>query len=533
MNRYISSAILIHAVPVAFLFTFMVGMWFLRTEAFISDDSYFYLVISRNLALEGHQTFSGIMSTNGAHPLWLYLLTAYSWIVSALFGPETLNSPEFALPLSVALLAGGCMVWWKIGGILRMHQPTLVFIPLTFITFFGVLYSEIHLLFFTLSLLILSVVRCDARTRMGYIQIGVLSAIVVLSRLDTIFLIGALGVLLFISDRDFRGLAMMSLTFMAITIPYLASNYLIFGHAVPVSGYIKSTFPEVFLRGFEIPAGMLTLSFEGYSIIFGLIPIAFALALWPTYRDKRTMLVIATILGGAILQFVQIALFTRSHTSWYWYYLLPVTVGALATAGLLSLASRRFLRLNTPPHTFVLTSILLGVVAIIAVVTVTIRWDFQVTSSGTIKALKFSAKRDIQETTFLVSDWPGYFAYFRPSSRIIAADMLTGNVSAISEMQDSGNTIHYLFNKASELDKPIGYVIFMGNSWLIPSPNLECVIYNDPLQLPTSRTIGQVHLGHPIETDLDNGFIVWDASNPRFDVLEEDSICQRNTASRR
>lgn len=349
MNRYISSANLIQVAPVAFLFTFMVGMWFLRTEAFISDDSYFYLVISRNLALEGHQTFSGIMSTNGAHPLWLYLLTAYSWIVSALFGPGTLNIPEFALPLSVALLAGGCVVWWKIGGILRIHQPTLVFIPLTFITFFGVLYSEIHLLFFTLSLLVMSVIGRNSGGRLRYALIGALSALVVLSRLDTIFLIGALGVLLFIADRDFRGLAMMSLTFMAITLPYLVSNYLIFGHAVPVSGYIKSTFPEVIARGFQTQGGGLSLSFEGYSIFFGILPIAFALTLWPTYQDRLTRLVIAAILGGAIFQFLQIALFTRGHTGWYWYYLLPVTAGALATAGLLSLASRRFLRLNTPP----------------------------------------------------------------------------------------------------------------------------------------------------------------------------------------
>lgn len=112
--------------------------------------------------------------------------------------------------------------------------------------------------------------------------------------------------------------------------------------------------------------------------------------------------------------------------------------------------------------------------------------------------------------------------------------MLTGNAFIIEEMQDSGNAIRYLFNEASELDKPIGYIIFMGGSWLTPSANLQCVVYNDWLQLPFARNaIGQVHLGHPIKTDLDNGFIVWDASNPRFDVLEKDPICQLNTVGRR
>ena len=530
MNKPISPVSLVHIAPVALLFLFMVGMWVLKTQAFIADDSYFYLVISRNLALEGHQTFSGIMSTNGAHPLWLYLLTAYSWVVSQLFGHETLNSPEFALPLSIALLAGGCIVWWRIGRILRIHQPTLVFVPMAFITFFGVLYSEIHLLFFTLSLLILSVIRRDAGTRMGYIQIGVLSALVVLSRLDTIFLIGALGVLLFISDRDIRGPAIMSLTFAAIALPYVVSNYLIFGHPVPISGYIKSTFPEVIVRGFETQGGGLSLSFEGYSIFFGILPIAFAVALWPTYRDRRTRLVIAAILGGAILQFLQIALFTRSHTGWYWYYLLPVIAGALATANLLSLTNRRFSRLTPLLRILVLNIVLLSIAATITIVTVNIRWNSQPQPPKYMKALEFVTKRDIQETAFLVSDGPGYFAYSRPSNGVIAADMLTGNVSVITEMKISGNAMRYLFDTASDIDKPIRYVIFMGGSWLIPSTNLQCVIYNDPLRLPSTRNIiGQVHLGYPIETDLDNRFIVWDASNPRFDVSADDPLCQVET----
>lgn len=216
-----------------------------------------------------------------------------------------------------------------------------------------------------------------------------------------------------------------------------------------------------------------------------------------------------------------------TQPSWYWYYLVPVTAGALAVAGLLSPANRRLLGLITLP-TFVLTPILLGVAAVIAIVSATIRWDSPVTSSGTIKVLEFSAKHDIQETTFLISDWPGYFAYLRPSNRIVAADMLTGNISVIEEMQDSGNAIRYLFDRASELDKPIEYIIFTGNAWLTPTPNLQCIIYNDPLRYPYPSQIGQVHLGHPMETDFDNGFIVWDASNPRFDFLDYNQICRQN-----
>ena len=263
------------------------------------------------------------------------------------------------------------------------------------------------------------------------------------------------------------------------------------------------------------------------------MPIAFALALWPTYRDRRTRLIIAAIFGGAILQFLQIALFTRSHTAWYWYYLLTVSAGALAAANLLSLRKRRFAFLTQmpPPHTIVLNFGLLGVAAIIAAVTIIIRYDSPITLPG-ITALEFVFERDISETAFLVSDGPGYFAYFSPSNRIIAADMLTGNVSILEEMKSSGNTVRHLFDTASELDKPIRYVIFMGGSWLTPTPNLRCVIYNDPLRYPYPGQIGQVHLGRPIETALDNGFIVWDTSNPRFDVSADDPICHKRQSNR-
>lgn len=81
---------------------------------------------------------------------------------------------------------------------------------------------------------------------------------------------------------------------------------------------------------------------------------------------------------------------------------------------------------------------------------------------------------------------------------------------------------------ASDLDKPIGYVIYMGNWWLVPTSNLQCVIYNDPLHYLYPSQFGQVHLGLPIETDLDNGFIVWDASKPRFDVPADDPMCRQN-----
>ena len=519
MNRTLNSSTLIHAFPVILLFLFMIGMWITFTTAFIADDSYFYLVIARNLAIDGHQTFSGIMSTNGAHPLWLYTLTAWSWIVSTLFGPDILDNPKFPLLLSISLLAGGCITWWKIADILGLNQPILVFVPLAFITFFGVLYSEVHILFFTLSLLVLTVILQKGGL-VRYALIGVLGGLVALSRLDAVFLVGALGVTLLAVERYTRGLAVMLLVFATITLPYLVANYLIFGHVVPVSGYTKSSFPEIFIRGIQTQGGGLSLSFEGYSIIFGIIPILLALVLWPSYKDRLTKLIIATLLGGAILQFLQITLFTKSSTSWYWYYLIPVTLGALAVS---SLAGR--LGEN---HFNSRTSVFFGllcVTAALVVATVIIRHDTPLSSVDEIPSVAFVSERNITDSTFLVSDRPGDFAYYSPLNRVVAADMLTGNVSFVREMENSQNAMQYLFDEASAIGSPVQYVIYMGGRWLMPSPNLECIIYNGPLRHPVRHRIGLAYLGQPTEVSVDGQFIVWDASSPRFDVASDDSLC--------
>ena len=340
VQRHLQRADVIQAALLILVFSLTVAFWLWKTAIFVHDDAIFYLVIARNLALDGHQTFSGIMSTNGAHPLWLYLLTAYSWAVAFIFGPDSLDNIRTALPLSVALLSGGCVIWWKVGGALRVNQFALVSIPLTFIVCSPVLYTEIHLLFFTLSLLALSLVALDDRRQFKWFLVGALSALVILSRLDTVFAIASLVVLLLAYRRKLSAPVAVASVCAAMIIPYLASNYFIFGHIVPVSGYTKSSFPEVDFTGFTWSSGPGALAFQGYSVPYGIVPMLFALGIWPTYKDKKIKFIMSVILGGAALQFAQIALFASSAHNQFWYYLLPVMAASIATARLLSLPLR-------------------------------------------------------------------------------------------------------------------------------------------------------------------------------------------------
>ncbi len=168
---------------------FVAGLvsWVQYPCAFIWDDSYFYLVISRNIVFNGSQTFSNLYITNGIHPLWLYLLTGYSYIVS-IINSDLLSNPSYALPLSTLLVLFGSINLWKAAGLLRLSRLIFVGLPLSYVLFFQVLYSEAHVYYAALSWLVLLMVKnVTLRPQSPYL-IGFVCAIVFLGRLDSVFL---------------------------------------------------------------------------------------------------------------------------------------------------------------------------------------------------------------------------------------------------------------------------------------------------------------------------------------------------------
>ncbi len=104
------------------------AFWILFTESFISDDSYFYLVIARNMAVEGRQTFSSIIDTNGVHPLWLWILAGWSWIIHFV-RPEWLDHAAYALVPSIACVLCAVHNSWRIARIIGWPPLCVVGIP--------------------------------------------------------------------------------------------------------------------------------------------------------------------------------------------------------------------------------------------------------------------------------------------------------------------------------------------------------------------------------------------------------------------
>src|SRR5215471_8678314 len=46
------------------------------------DDFFYYLKIAQNLARGAGSTFNGVVATNGYHPLWMMVLTVFSFFTS-------------------------------------------------------------------------------------------------------------------------------------------------------------------------------------------------------------------------------------------------------------------------------------------------------------------------------------------------------------------------------------------------------------------------------------------------------------------
>jgi len=93
------------------------------------------MVIARNIVLDGSQTFSNLYITNGIHPIWLYLLTGYSYLVS-IFDPEILFNPVYAVPLSAFLVFMGVVNFWKAADLLKLPRLLFCGLPLCYVLFF-------------------------------------------------------------------------------------------------------------------------------------------------------------------------------------------------------------------------------------------------------------------------------------------------------------------------------------------------------------------------------------------------------------
>jgi len=213
------------------------------------DDAYYYLVIANNLVSHGLSSFDGIHYTNGYHPLWMVLL----YLLFVLMGPHAQPAQQV---LAVASLEQSLyvtsVVMCLVFALRLASRRTAIGVGFVFVAIW--LVSPAHGIFSqgmetTLAtLLLIGLLFCISER---YLRVaGLLMGLLALARLDTAVFIGLPLVVWTFAQRKAPWLKLRCiLPFGALLACYMLSNFITTGHAEPISGALKSSFPAIHWQG--------------------------------------------------------------------------------------------------------------------------------------------------------------------------------------------------------------------------------------------------------------------------------------------
>ena len=481
--------------------------WFSSARSFIAEDSYFYLVAARRLALDGNHSFSGVIPSNGFHPLWLYLLAAYAWIVSVV-DRELLWNAAFAAPLSLSLVATSAWMLRAAERALKLPACSALLLPLVYVCTFGVLYSEAHVLLAALSWLLYLVARTAGGAPAHASIWGLALGAVVLARLDMAFL--AIAVSLWLSRttlREWSERLAAACVGIAVVGPYVAANLWFFGGAVPISGWLKSSFPTPTPSGLD--GSGLSLSLSDYAVVYGVVPIALSTAvLLRQLRRGRPHPALTLFTIGALAHMVYTMSFA-SWCGWHWYYVLGVFTGSLAWAFLLRDAGERAAAIARAQR----ISLAIVTVALLG------RMVSRDNRSEAMRAIQGRlASPELAGQTVFVSELPGEGA-FLGRANVVAADMLTSNRIFYDGLIASPDRWAYFEQYCARRGAPLHEIIYIGGEF-VRWDGANGLIWLDP-KVSSRRPLGRIATGTREVWRQDVPFAVWRPATPNASSIRE------------
>ncbi len=213
----------------AFLLTRDIG--FLVANV-LPDDAFYYFEIAKNISLGLGSTFDGITQTNGYHPLWMLILTPVYSFTQA-FAVGDVAPIRLALGISAFFfLFAGIYVYRLLRTLTQnsylLSAGMLVFSLNPFLLYETINGLETSLSLFLASVLFYTVVTMSEKPNVRtLVTMGALSALVILSRLDLIFYVGAIG--LWFLLRSVRQATVFGVTVAVCILPFFAWNFFTYG----------------------------------------------------------------------------------------------------------------------------------------------------------------------------------------------------------------------------------------------------------------------------------------------------------------
>jgi hypothetical protein len=274
------------------------------------DDAYYYFKIAENIAAGHGPTFDGLHRTSGFQPLWMLCLTPVFWVCP--------NSPETAVRIGLSLQAALLFVaGLLIVSVLRKAFPWKTVLGATVCYTFAVFLLAVNgmetaMVILTLAMLL--ALGCHARVFAGdrptilkKFPFGLLLGLVMLARLDTVFLGAAIVIVCGVAalrrpGGRLRGLAGAFAVFAgasSVVLPYLLYNRATLGAASPISGAIKSGFPHVSLRE-SWSALTYCVGLPKMALLVAILAGALAYVAWYSFYWRRLLSPIASPPGAVV-----------------------------------------------------------------------------------------------------------------------------------------------------------------------------------------------------------------------------------------
>lgn len=311
-------------------------------EAFMTEDGYLMLTIARNMAIGlGMSVSEGTIASNGVQPLATFIFA----VPFALTGGDKMLGVAGVQVISAVIAVIGIFtvhafmrlvlkpldnrpVWPWLLTALWFVSPTLLFHTM------NGLETGLYSVMLTLTLVIFGKVLMQQgsdETQLALL-LGVAGGVTFLARNDAVFLLFSIfGVWfmhgLFVAQRGFAGtlrqIIPSGLLVVAISAPWMVSNYINFGSIVPVSGTAQAL-SGGFARNADLLPAIL------FEYLFVMLPVPASVQAMPVFQWSAVALIL-TILSvfmvqiwrkGGTVRYVVLAymLYALAMSAYYGFY---------------------------------------------------------------------------------------------------------------------------------------------------------------------------------------------------------------------
>ncbi len=315
------------------------------------DDTFYYLVTAKNFLRLGIFTFDGRNPTNGFQPLWMAAIVG---LYKSINPGSALELQIFAVNVLEKTLLGVAVALSVAAFVqsVRRDQPWAAgYLALSLVLLCPFYFVFDQGMETTLAvLLLLTVTHAFLSDRL--LLLGISLALLFLTRLDTAVFVAAplLAWTLATARRDdnrrWAAVAIFGATFFS----YVGFNLITTGHAVPISGAIRSSFPALRWQGafFTEPITLARMFgwgslFQGINIVecAGLVVAGLALTLLarPAAEVRNKLLALATVSALLIANLLMFQKWDKSLDPRY--LAMPMAMATVFCANALAVTCRQ------------------------------------------------------------------------------------------------------------------------------------------------------------------------------------------------